>query len=136
MVAPWDIPTETWSWSGQEVLGPPGGFPHPPRDLGRERRSPNRSKDAMAGEGPASPRPGRQAEWIHPQSELEECVGGAASASPRPHAALCPRQRKQTGQPDRLLREALWPRATGGEGLPVAAFACTAEGFTTKRGPT
>lgn len=51
MVAPWDIPTETWSWSGQEVRAS-GWLPHPPRDLGRERRSPNHSKDAMAGEGP------------------------------------------------------------------------------------
>ena len=60
LVAPWDIPTETWSWSGQEVRAS-GCLPQPLRDLGKERRSPNHRKDAMAGEGPASPWHGRQA---------------------------------------------------------------------------
>lgn len=60
LVAPWDIPTETWSWSGQEVRAS-RCLPQPPTDLGKEQRSPNHRKDAMAGEGPARPWHGRQA---------------------------------------------------------------------------
>lgn len=117
MVAPWDIPTETWSWSGQEVRAS-GWLPHPPRDLGRERRSPNRSKDAMAGEGPASPRRGRQAECGSIPSLSWKSVW---EEQPPPRPAPCgplSTSQKATGQPD-PLSEALWPRATGGEGLPV-----------------
>lgn len=87
----------------------------------------------MAGEGPASPGLGARLSVDPSQSELEEC-GGAASAA-RPHAALCPRQEKATANQTHFRkRYGLEPQEEkASRGLPSA---CTAEGFTTKRGPT